>query len=61
MTNDDVTYVASDALKKGGAAFCEESKLRSAIIQAKRDTNIVIVMIHGGFEYVRSLPRYRFP
>jgi poly-gamma-glutamate capsule biosynthesis protein CapA/YwtB (metallophosphatase superfamily) len=54
VTNHDVTYVASDALKKGGAAFCEESKLRSAIVQAKRDTNIVIVMIHGGFEYVRS-------
>jgi poly-gamma-glutamate capsule biosynthesis protein CapA/YwtB (metallophosphatase superfamily) len=54
VTNHDVTYVASDVLKKGGAAFCEESKLRSAVIQAKRDTNIVIVMIHGGFEYVRS-------
>lgn len=54
VTNSDVTYVASDALKKGGAAFCEETKLRSAIFQAKRDANIVIVMIHGGFEYVRS-------
>jgi len=54
VTNHDVTYVASDALKKGGAALCEESKLRSAVIQAKRDANIVVVMIHGGFEYVRS-------
>jgi poly-gamma-glutamate capsule biosynthesis protein CapA/YwtB (metallophosphatase superfamily) len=53
-TNHDVTYVASDALKKGGAALCEESKLRSAVIQAKRNANIVVVMIHGGFEYVRS-------
>jgi poly-gamma-glutamate capsule biosynthesis protein CapA/YwtB (metallophosphatase superfamily) len=54
VTNHDVTYVASDRLKKGGAALCEESKLRSAIIQAKRDANIVVVMIHGGFEYVRA-------
>lgn len=54
ITNHDVTYVASDALKKGGAALCEESKLRSAIVHAKQDSNIVIVMIHGGFEYVRS-------
>ena len=53
-TNNDISYVASDALKKGGAAFCEESKLRSTIIQAKQDANIVVVMIHGGFEYVRS-------
>jgi poly-gamma-glutamate capsule biosynthesis protein CapA/YwtB (metallophosphatase superfamily) len=53
-TDHDVTYVASDALKKGGAALCEESKLRSAVTQAKRDANIVVVMIHGGFEYVRS-------
>jgi len=53
-TANDVSYIASDALKKGGAAFCEESKLRSAIIQVKQDANIVVVMIHGGFEYVRS-------
>lgn len=53
-TAHDVTYVASDALKKGGAALCEESRLRSAVIQAKRDANMVVVMIHGGFEYVRS-------
>ena len=54
VTNHDVTYVASDALRKGGAAFCEESKLRSAIVHAKQEANTVIVMIHGGFEYVRS-------
>jgi poly-gamma-glutamate synthesis protein (capsule biosynthesis protein) len=54
VTNHDITYVASDALKKGGAALCEESKLRSAIVHAKQAANVVIVMIHGGFEYVRS-------
>jgi poly-gamma-glutamate capsule biosynthesis protein CapA/YwtB (metallophosphatase superfamily) len=53
-TDHDITYVASDALKKGGAAACEESKLRSAVMQAKQDANIVVVMIHGGFEYVRT-------
>jgi poly-gamma-glutamate capsule biosynthesis protein CapA/YwtB (metallophosphatase superfamily) len=54
VTNHDVTYVASDALKKGGAALCEESKLQSAVIQAKHEANIVVAMIHGGFEYVRT-------
>ena len=54
VTTHDIKYVASDALKKGGAASCEETKLRSAVIQAKRDANIVVVMIHGGFEYVGS-------
>jgi poly-gamma-glutamate synthesis protein (capsule biosynthesis protein) len=53
-TDHDITYVASDALKKGGAALCEESKLRSAVIQATQNANIVVVMIHGGFEYVRA-------
>jgi len=53
VTNNDVSYVASDALKKGGAAFCEDSKLRSTILQAKQEANIIVVMIHGGFEYVR--------
>jgi poly-gamma-glutamate synthesis protein (capsule biosynthesis protein) len=54
VTTNDVTYVASDALQKGGAAFCEESILRSAITRAKQDVDMVVVMIHGGFEYVRS-------
>ena len=53
-TDNDVSYVASDALNKGGAAFCEESKLRSAVMRAKQDANIIVVMIHGGFEYVRT-------
>jgi len=53
ITGNDVTYVASDALKKGGAALCEDSKLRSTILQARQEANIVVVMIHGGYEYVR--------
>ena len=54
ITDHDIIYVASSALRKGGAASCEESKLRSAVAQAKQNGNIVVVMIHGGFEYVRS-------
>ncbi|HLO32413.1 MAG TPA: CapA family protein [Anaerolineales bacterium] len=54
VTNHDIIYVASDRLRKGGAALCEESKIRSAVIQAKREANIVVMMIHGGFEYVRT-------
>ena len=48
---NDIPYVASDVLRKGGAAYCAESRLRSEIIKAKQQADIVIVMIHGGTEY----------
>jgi poly-gamma-glutamate synthesis protein (capsule biosynthesis protein) len=54
ITGNDISYVASDTLKKGGAALCEEAKLRSEITRAKQDANIVVVMIHGGYEYART-------
>ena len=50
ITND-ISYVASDVLRKGGAAYCAEARLRSEIIKAKGQANIVVVMIHGGKEY----------
>jgi poly-gamma-glutamate synthesis protein (capsule biosynthesis protein) len=50
ITND-IPYVASDVLRKGGAAYCSETRLRSEIIKAKQQANIVVVMIHGGVEY----------
>ncbi|HEU0297764.1 MAG TPA: CapA family protein [Anaerolineales bacterium] len=48
---NDVPYVASDLLKKGGAAYCAEARLRSEILKAKQQAAIIIVMIHGGKEY----------
>ncbi|MCI0554055.1 MAG: CapA family protein, partial [Anaerolineae bacterium] len=51
---NDVPFVASDALKKGGAAYCAEATLRSAVIDAKRQADAVVVMIHGGKEYDRN-------
>jgi poly-gamma-glutamate capsule biosynthesis protein CapA/YwtB (metallophosphatase superfamily) len=48
---NDIPYVASDVLRKGGAAYCAEARLRSEIIKAKQQADIVIVMIHGGTEY----------
>jgi poly-gamma-glutamate synthesis protein (capsule biosynthesis protein) len=53
-TTNDVTYVASDILKKGGAALCDELRLHTSIIQAKQEVDIVIAMIHGGYEYSRT-------
>ena len=47
----DIPYVASDVLRKGGAAYCTEARLRTEIIKAKQQADIVIVMIHGGTEY----------
>jgi Bacterial capsule synthesis protein PGA_cap len=54
ITKDDVPYVASDSLRKGGAAFCTDTALRSSIIKAKQQADVVVVMIHGGEEYNRT-------
>jgi poly-gamma-glutamate capsule biosynthesis protein CapA/YwtB (metallophosphatase superfamily) len=53
MTHD-VRYVAFDVLHKGGAAYCAEAALRSAVLKAKQQADVVIVMIHGGSEYDRT-------
>ena len=53
-TRNDVPFVASDVLKKGGAAYCTEASLRSAVIDAKQRADAVVVMIHGGKEYDRN-------
>ncbi len=54
VSDHDVTYTASDRLNKGGAAECEANALRNAIQQARASSDMVIVMIHGGYEYDRS-------
>lgn len=53
-TRNDVPFVASDVLKKGGAAYCTETSLRAAVIDAKKQADAVVVMIHGGKEYDRN-------
>lgn len=45
---------------KGGAARCAPTRLRVAVRAAKRRADIVVVMIHGGKEYVRA-PSNRIP
>jgi hypothetical protein len=47
-----VTYVAGP--EKGGAAACEDVALTDAIRAAAANADLVIAMIHGGFEYVRD-------
>ena len=53
ITKFDIPFVASDLHKKGGAAYCSEVPLRSAITTAKQQADTVVVMIHGGREYDR--------
>jgi len=55
-TPGEITYVASDTQKKGGAAHCEKTRLATAVSAAKARADLVIVMIHGGTEYDRTLP-----
>lgn len=51
VTQNDISYVASDRQHKGGAARCANDKLYTAVKDAKKKADIVVVMIHGGFEY----------
>ena len=46
-----ISYVASDPQHKGGAARCDPNKLYRTVTDAKRNANLVVVMIHGGTEY----------
>ncbi len=48
------TYVASDADRKGGSARCEPRRLAQAIRAARARHDAVVLMIHGGDEYVRE-------
>ena len=54
ITGDDqpISYVATR--KKGGAARCAPARLRASVVAAKRRADIVVVMIHGGYEYGRD-------
>jgi poly-gamma-glutamate synthesis protein (capsule biosynthesis protein) len=51
---NDIPYVASSVRGKGGAAYCAEGALRSAILRARKQSDLVVVMIHGGREYDRQ-------
>ncbi|HXQ37978.1 MAG TPA: CapA family protein, partial [Anaerolineales bacterium] len=54
VTKTDVRYVALDALKKGGAAYCSDARIHSEIIKVKPQVDLVVFMIHGGKEYQRT-------
>jgi poly-gamma-glutamate synthesis protein (capsule biosynthesis protein) len=54
ITANDVTYVAQDEVPKGGAARCLESQLYQVVSEVRREVDLVVVMIHGGYEYGRD-------
>jgi hypothetical protein len=45
-------YVATAS--KAGAAECTDQGIRTAVTAARARASVVVMMIHGGFEYVRS-------
>lgn len=49
-----ISYVASDANNKGGAAKCDEEAVYTSVADAHARHDVVIFMIHGGYEYDRS-------
>jgi len=51
----DISYVAEPG--KGGAARCEADGLRRNVTAAAARADIVVVMIHGGYEYGRAPSR----
>jgi poly-gamma-glutamate capsule biosynthesis protein CapA/YwtB (metallophosphatase superfamily) len=46
-----VTYVVEGA-GKGGSAACDETQIRARVAALRRRHYTVVVMVHGGFEYV---------
>ncbi len=50
-TASDVSYVADDALSKGGAARCRVDRLEKEVALVKELGYSVILMVHGGDEY----------
>lgn len=54
ITANDVTYVAQDEVSKGGAARCFESRLYQVVSEVSQQADLVVVMIHGGYEYSRD-------
>jgi len=58
ITGDDqpVSYVAAGD-DKGGAARCEERGLAARVRALRRRSDVVVVMVHGGFEYGRAPSR----
>jgi poly-gamma-glutamate synthesis protein (capsule biosynthesis protein) len=51
-TDHAISYVAG--FEKGGAAPCEAAALADAVRGARSTADLVVVMIHGGTEYVRE-------
>lgn len=52
----EITYTASDSQKKGGAAHCDKDRLSAVVKEARKTSDLVIVMIHGGVEYDQNIP-----
>jgi poly-gamma-glutamate synthesis protein (capsule biosynthesis protein) len=49
-----ISYIASDTEEKGGAARCEEARIRTEVSAAVAKYGTVIFMVHGGSEYERA-------
>ena len=50
-----LSYVADDVQVKGGAAYCTSARISTEVRAAVAENDIVVFMIHGGFEYGRSM------
>jgi poly-gamma-glutamate synthesis protein (capsule biosynthesis protein) len=48
----EINYVASNSEQKGGAAECSLDLIRTSVAAASKQADVVIFMIHGGYEYV---------
>jgi len=49
-----ISYFASEASNKGGAARCIDGDIRKAVLEAAKKYDLVVMMIHGGSEYERA-------
>lgn len=54
VKENPLTFVAQDQVPKGGSAWCAEGKLYHTVSELRKRDSLVVVMIHGGFEYDRT-------
>ena len=53
ITGDEHAIIYVARRHKGGAARCSAARLRAAVVEARSRADIVVAMVHGGYEYHR--------
>jgi hypothetical protein len=56
VNGEKIAFIGCTTIFSGGAAHCENNRLSTAVTEAKKESDLVIVMIHGGIGHDREIP-----